>query len=108
MNWKGIANVLSVVLLICSAAIATASLVSYLTDDPGAVYFLLFTYSLFLAILSSSVFLLTRGGNELGTREGFLIVVLGWVTIVTAGAFPFYMVVSSKVRPGSPQLVRVS
>ena len=91
MNWKGIINVLSVVLFICGSAVSLAGIVSFLAGDPADIFASFFIYALFLLLISSVVFIFTKGKNDFGTREGFLIVVFGWFTIVSAGAFPFYL-----------------
>ncbi|HOK04965.1 MAG TPA: potassium transporter TrkG, partial [Victivallales bacterium] len=93
MNWKGVINVLSVVILICSLAIGLSGIVSILSDDNHRISIILITYSILLIIFSSIMFYLSKGKkHELRTREGFLIVSLCWFSIIIVGAMPFYIV----------------
>lgn len=97
MNWKGVLNVLSVVIFICGVAIFAAAFVSYLTTDPSNVLLTLSIFASSLIAISAIFFCTTKGENRLGTREGFLIVVLGWCAIVLIGAIPFYLVVGMRL-----------
>ncbi len=89
MNFTAIIHALSVVSLICGVAMASASGVSAAMGDPPSVAIFFLLYSMIMIGGSIPVFLRSRGEHDLGTREGFLIVVFGWLLIILFGAIPF-------------------
>ena len=86
-----ILKVLGLLLMLFSALANLPPLfVSYLYDDGMAITFIDSFFSVFFAGLVCWLFS-SRSKQELGTRDGFLIVTLFWVVLGTAGSLPFLL-----------------
>ncbi len=90
MKIKIVLHVLSVLLLIISIFIFISAVVAFLYFEIDTVFSFLKTL-LIVIPLSLIIFFFTKTSKNqvLGTREGFLLVSLGWITSSMVGALPF-------------------
>ena len=84
INFRQIARVLSVLLIIIGFMMFTGLPFSYYFDS-GDGMALLISGLICLATASALWFVSTNERGSISRREGYLIVALGWVVMVTAG-----------------------
>ncbi len=88
INFRQIARVLSVLLIIIGFMMFTGLPFSYYFDS-GDGMALLISGLICLATASALWFVSTNERGSISRREGYLIVALGWVVMVTAGMLPY-------------------
>jgi len=88
INFRPVLRVIGVLLLIVGALM--------LTGLPFSLYFgsndaeaLLISGLINIAVGAPLYFLVSRKGSDIKKREGYLIVALGWLSMVTAGTLPY-------------------
>ncbi|MBE5767995.1 MAG: TrkH family potassium uptake protein [Clostridiales bacterium] len=90
MNKKLILRVLSTILLVESAAMALALLVSVYYQDAGIVP--LIQSIIVLLAVGAPLYFFSRGyEHNFRAKEGFLVVALSWLTLAGFGALPFVL-----------------
>lgn len=89
INYKLISKVLGDFLLIESIALILMPIISLLFRENDSIYFV---YSSLIAFILSIILILNgkNSSGRVGKREGFLIVVLTWISYSLIGALPFY------------------
>ena len=88
INIRPIIRVIAVLLIIIGGAMFTGLPFSYYFDSGDALSLL---YSGLVCILVGGILWLIRlpGGNDIKKREGYLIVALGWLSMVSFGMLPY-------------------
>lgn len=88
INFRPVLRVIGVLLIIVGALM--------LTGLPFSLYFgsgdanaLLISGIINIALGAPLYFFISREGNDIKKREGYLIVALGWLSMVTAGTLPY-------------------
>lgn len=87
MRINGVLNLLGKLLLAVSLLLLTPVPVSFIFGDNTAMAFVL--SSVIGMILGLALILPFRPTTEMGTKDGFVIVVLSWIAISFLGALPF-------------------
>lgn len=96
MNIKAVLHLISYVLLVMSAFLLFSAGLGWAYGDAGrALNALLYSAAISFGV-GAALFACTRCKAELSRRDGFAIVVLGWVITSLIGALPFYL---SRVIP---------
>jgi trk system potassium uptake protein TrkH len=96
INYLPIAKVIGIMLLILGTLMLTCIAVSLYHGSGDSLPFL---YASLITLSTGVIFQLGTfpGSNSIRKREGFLIVALGWVSMVAFGTLPYLM---SEVNPG--------
>ena len=87
-HYKTILHILGLLLLFNAAAMLVATLVSLIVDD-GASSGLLLSTGITFGVGLSMMLLTLKQKREIKKRDGYLIVVLGWLVMVVFGTLPF-------------------
>ena len=87
-NYKLISYIIGLLLLFNSAAILITSFVSFLLKD-GFFYNILYASLLCLVLGSIIMFLSKNPTKVINRRDGYLIVIFGWLTMVFSGTLPY-------------------
>ena len=87
-NYKLILYIIGLLLLFNSAAILLTSLVSYLSKD-GFFYNILNSSIICFVIGTVIMFFSKNSTKVINRRDGYLIVILGWLTMVCSGTLPY-------------------
>jgi trk system potassium uptake protein len=88
MNWKAILKILGILLIILSISMCLPLAFSLYYASGDAMAILL---SIFITLAAGLVLALVfHSDRPLRTREGFIIVSLGWLTAAVFGALPFF------------------
>jgi trk system potassium uptake protein TrkH len=91
MNLRCVLHVVSVLMLVVAAAMATAALASWGWGDSPAVIYAMLRASGMGALLGALLFVVTRGPISLTRKDGFGIVALGWIAAGLIGALPYLL-----------------
>ena len=95
MNKRAVINVVSALVVVIGLMISISGVVGWLMNDRQDAVTQMFISAAFSISLGSILFLLTRTKNkkiQLGIREGFGIVTLGWVVASVFGCIPFIII----------------
>ena len=87
-NYRLISYIIGLLLLFNSAAILITSFVSFLLKD-GFFYNILYASLLCLVLGSIIMFLSKNPTKVINRRDGYLIVIFGWLTMVFSGTLPY-------------------
>jgi trk system potassium uptake protein TrkH len=87
-HYKTILHILGLLLLFNAAAMLVASMASLFLDD-GATSGLLLSTGITFGVGLTTMLLTLRQKREIKKRDGYLIVVLGWLVMVVFGTLPF-------------------
>ena len=91
MNIRLVVNIISVLIALTGSAILLSAFVGFLMDDDYQTIFIFSLSSIVTIIFGVCIFLKTKQKNiNVGFRDGFGIVGLGWLAIGIFGAIPFY------------------
>lgn len=89
MNLRVVGRVLGLLMIATGAAMVLPVIVCLIYGEPDWTVFL--TCQLFALALGAALAFLCRGSQDLGVRDGFLIVTLGWLVAGVIGAAPFWV-----------------
>lgn len=87
-HYKTILHILGLLLLFNAATMLVASMASLFLDD-GATSGLLLSTGITFGVGLTTMLLTLRQKREIKKRDGYLIVVLGWLVMVVFGTLPF-------------------
>lgn len=87
-HYKTILHILGLLLLFNAGAMLIASMVSLFLDD-GATLGLLLSTGITFGVGLTMMLLTLKQKREIKKRDGYLIVVLGWLVMVVFGTLPF-------------------
>ena len=90
MNLKSILNLFSILVLFFSFSYVFPIIVSIIYED-GALHLFLKTLIIVASIGFIGFFFTRKVKSELSQKDGFLIIVMFWVVLSTAGSVPFYL-----------------
>ena len=90
MNLKSILNLFSILVLFFSFSFIFPIIVSIIYED-GALHLFLKTLIIVASIGFIGFFFTRKVKSELSQKDGFLIIVMFWVVLSTAGSVPFYL-----------------
>ncbi|HIE11014.1 MAG TPA: TrkH family potassium uptake protein [Kiritimatiellae bacterium] len=93
MNIRAVLRLVAVVLIIIGTAMVICAGVAHLYGDPARTKYAMLTASAVVVCLGLAGVVLTRGADsrELGRRDGFAIVSLGWLAAAVAGSLPYIL-----------------
>lgn len=91
MNLRCVLHVVSFLMLVVAAAMATAALAAWGWGDSPETVFQILRAAGMGAVLGGGLFLLTRGSISLSRKDGFGIVGLGWIACGLVGALPYLL-----------------
>jgi len=89
-HYKTILHILGLLLLFNAAAMLVATLVSLISDD-GISSRLLLSTGITFGVGLSMMLLTLKQKREIKKRDGYLIVVLGWLVMVVFGTLPYLL-----------------
>ncbi len=95
MNKRAVINVVSALVVVIGLMILISGVVGWLMNDRQDAVTQMFISAAFSIGFGSILFLLTRSKNkkiQLGIREGFGIVTLGWIVASVFGCIPFMII----------------
>ena len=91
MNIRLVANIISVLIALTGSAILLSAFVGFLMGDNYQTLFIFSLSSIVTILFGGCIFLRTKQKNiNVGFRDGFGVVALGWLTVGIFGAIPFY------------------
>jgi trk system potassium uptake protein TrkH len=90
MNLKSILNLFSILVLFFSFSYVFPIIVSIIYED-GALHLFLKTLIIVASIGFIGFFFTRKVKSELSQKDGFLIIVMFWVVLSSAGSVPFYL-----------------
>jgi trk system potassium uptake protein TrkH len=89
MNHQAVWKVLGFLLLVTAGCLLLPALVSALYGDPDWPHFL--AAAGLGALAGLLILTATRGAPDLGAREGFAVVAVGWLAVGLLGAVPYWL-----------------
>lgn len=89
MNVRCVLHVVSVLMLVVAAAMATAVLASWGWGDPLFIQLQILRATVVAAALGALLYVLTRGPMSLSRKDGFGIVAFGWLAAGLIGSLPY-------------------
>lgn len=95
MNKRAVINVVSALVVVIGLMILLSGVVGWLMNDMQDTIYQMFISAAFSIAIGSVLFLLTKAKNkkyQLGIREGFGIVTLGWIAASVFGCIPFIII----------------
>ena len=95
MNKRIVINVISALVAVVGLMILISGVVGILMNDPRNTVIQMFVSAVFSIIVGSFLFIKTKAKNkkiQLGIREGFGIVTLGWIAASAFGAVPYVII----------------
>ena len=95
MNKRTVINVVAALVAVTGLMILLSGIVGFLMNDDKNSVIQMFESSAFAIGLGTIFFLLTRVKKEkfqLGIREGFGVVTLGWIAVSMFGAIPYIII----------------
>ena len=91
MNFRAVTHLISILLVMLAAAVGSSCCVSYYYQDSAHVRAGLALSGLIMLLAGLLSFFLTRGKIDLSRRDGFGIVVFGWVAAGLFGSLPYLL-----------------
>ena len=95
MNKRAVINVISALVVVIGLMISISGVVGWLMNDEKIAITQMFVSAAFSIIFGVIFYILTRAKNtkfQLGVREGFGIVALGWIAASAFGAIPYIII----------------
>jgi len=95
LNKRAVINVISALVVVIGLMISISGVVGWLMNDEKIAIAQMFISAAFSIIFGVIFYLLTRAKNtkfQLGVREGFGIVALGWIAASAFGAIPYIII----------------
>ena len=95
MNKRAVINVISALVVVIGLMILVSGVVGWLMNDQQDAVVKMFISAAFSIVLGVIFFLLTKAKNkkfQLGIREGFGIVTLGWIAASVFGCIPYIII----------------
>ncbi len=95
MNKRAVINVISALVVVIGLLIAVSGVVGILMNDHKIAVIQMFVCATFSIVVGTFFFIKTKSGNkknQLGVREGFGIVTLGWIAASVFGCIPFIII----------------
>lgn len=90
MNGRGVLNAVGALIAFVGISMLAPLLVAFHYREPKDVHAL--AVSMAITVVSGAIlFAFTRGTRDLGVRDGFGVVVFGWIAMTLFGALPFLL-----------------